>query len=424
MPKILLIDDDPHLRNILSKVLTSNEFEVFIAEDGASGLRQAKKNRPDLIILDIIMPGMDGFEVAQRLHNDPICSRIPIMILTAYATPYGRKTAVELGVDDFMTKPFGVEDVVSKVRSMTSAPDRAANQTTVPLKAMGQARIIAIHTQRGGLGCTSLAINLATAFKNIWQLPTLLLDGDFPSGQVALALDWPAALGWSDLMQASMANTVHRLLDDQRIAHEDGLHVLTAPRDPKDAERVNLRVVGHSLRLLEQRYDYVVADLAHDLRDNTFELLKSADRILHLVAPDAVSLQLARKTLARYAARGIQPEQIELVLVDTRPGKPPRLNQVELAVGRSISAYIPYTADMTGAINRGLPFVDACPDHKLTALLEDMAYLLSKPLHQNREPDTPSQSYLRAHVRLNPAGRRKAQKDPRAYLLKRVGIKM
>ena len=104
MPKVLLIDDDPQIRKILERVLSHNHYEVVVAEDGVTGLREARNQRPDLIILDIIMPGMDGFEVAQRLHSDPICSRIPILVLTAYATPYGRKTAVEIGVDDFVTQ--------------------------------------------------------------------------------------------------------------------------------------------------------------------------------------------------------------------------------------------------------------------------------------------------------------------------------
>jgi CheY-like chemotaxis protein len=118
MPKVLLIDDDPHLQDILTKVLVKNEFEVIIADDGSSGLQQAKQHQPDVIILDIIMPGMDGFEVAERLHRDRRCTHIPIMVLTAYAAAFARNSAEEAGVKDFVTKPFNVNDFVSRLKAM------------------------------------------------------------------------------------------------------------------------------------------------------------------------------------------------------------------------------------------------------------------------------------------------------------------
>ena len=120
MPKVLLIDDDPLLQDILTKVLAKNEFEVIIADDGNSGLQQAKQHRPDVIILDIIMPGMDGFEVAKRLNRDRTLADIPIMVLTAYGATFARNSAEEAGVDDFVTKPFSIDDFVTRLKAMTT----------------------------------------------------------------------------------------------------------------------------------------------------------------------------------------------------------------------------------------------------------------------------------------------------------------
>ena len=126
MPKILVIDDDPHLRKILSTVLARHNFEVVAEQDGASGLRQARLIRPALIILDIIMPGMDGFEVAKNLRNSPYCAHIPIMILTAFATPYARRQAAKLDIEAFVTKPFKVDELVNRVNRITAAVHSAA----------------------------------------------------------------------------------------------------------------------------------------------------------------------------------------------------------------------------------------------------------------------------------------------------------
>ncbi len=390
MPKVLLVDDDPQLGHILSRVLKKNGFDVIVAADGATGLRLAREERPDLIILDIMMPGMDGFEVAQRLHHDPVCASVPIMVLTAYATPYGRKTAIEIGIDDFVTKPFGIDDIVSKVRAMTRGPVVAPPETTISLKTAGQARLIGLHTLRGGLGCTSLAISLATALKNRWRGPTLLLDADFASGQLSLALNRRDSLGWPDLIQASSEGSLQPLLAQRRVAHENGLHVLATPRDPREAERIGPAAVKQSLGLLKEPYDYIVADLAHDLRENTLAIARGADKILHLLAADAVSVRLAKKALAAYRAREIRPEDVLLVLVDTRPGKPASIEDLEMVLGQSVSAYIPYAAPMTEAIDRGLAFVEAFPDHRLTRLIEELAFLVSKPDHRNGAQSEPA----------------------------------
>jgi CheY-like chemotaxis protein len=421
MSKVLLIDDDPHLRKILSRVLSKYNYEVVIAEDGMTGLRAARNERPDLIILDIIMPGMDGFEVAQRLHSDPICARIPIMVLTAYATPYGRKTAVEVGVDDFVTKPFGLDEIVAKVKAMTTTPFVSPNETTAPLKTQDLARIICFHTLRGGLGSTSLALNMAVALNNLWQWPTLLMDASFANGQVALALNWPESFTWTDLMQASLENTTHRLLEN-KLAPGEHVQALTASPDPRDARRISPRFVSHSLRLLEQPYEYIVADLAHDLGESTLELLRNADKILHLVSADRVSLQLAKHALETYAIRGIQPDDVLLVMVDTRPGRPAKVRNVEMALGQSLAAYIPFTPEMTEAANRSLALVDVFPDHLLTQLIEDLAFLLSKPSHRDVAQSMPTPVYKRVHARAAAVARNGAMKDLGRYFLKQAGV--
>jgi DNA-binding response OmpR family regulator len=127
MPKVLLIDDDRHLLSLLTTILVKHQFEVIAAEDGVSGLRQARDGQPDLIILDIIMPGVNGFEVAERLRADPACAHIPIMALTANAIHHWRKKAAELGVDDFVGKPFRIDDLVARARALTMLRGGATN---------------------------------------------------------------------------------------------------------------------------------------------------------------------------------------------------------------------------------------------------------------------------------------------------------
>lgn len=422
MLKVLLIDDEPQMCALLSKVLTNNGFEVIVENDGASGLREAKRFNPDLILLDIIMPGLDGFEVAQRLRKDPACAQIPIMVLTAHATPYARKTATDAGVDDFVTKPFDLENLVAKVKTMTTGTYSSPNNPTAPLKSRQHARLISVHSLSGGLGCTALAINLAFALNDMWHKPTLLLDGDFASGQIALALQLSTTVSWSHVLDASASNSIHRALEDETIAHESGLHVLSAPRDPGIADRFSPRLIGHTLQLLDAQYDYIIADLAHDLRGNTTELLKHSETILYLLSAESVSMQLTKKALDTIAATGVKPANVELILVDTRPNNPIKVSDFEQYIGYRISAYIPYAADMTGAINGGRPFIKVNPGHEISTLIEDLAYLLSKPAHKDPTKSKPISSYQKPRPQLSSAGQNGKRHGVSRSILKRVGI--
>lgn len=119
--KILLIDDDIDFVEATKIVLESKPYEVIVAYDGDDGLRKAREENPDLILLDIIMPVKDGFTAAEQLKKDPELSRIPVIMLTSFASrgqgtsiPRGRGFALE--AEDYVEKPVTPEELLSKVK--------------------------------------------------------------------------------------------------------------------------------------------------------------------------------------------------------------------------------------------------------------------------------------------------------------------
>ncbi len=113
--KILLIDDDRTLLHLLSQYLKESDFQVFEAPDGATGLRIAFNERPDLILLDVMLPGMDGWEVCARLRD---LSDVPIIMVTAKTTEADKLRGFHLGVDDYVTKPFSFAELVARVQAV------------------------------------------------------------------------------------------------------------------------------------------------------------------------------------------------------------------------------------------------------------------------------------------------------------------
>ena len=113
--RVLLVDDDPVILKFVGANLKARNFDVTTAEDGESALKAMEKTLPDLVILDIIMPGMDGVEVCRRIRE---WSRVPVIMLTAKNELNDKVTLLNLGADDYITKPFGIEELLARVRAV------------------------------------------------------------------------------------------------------------------------------------------------------------------------------------------------------------------------------------------------------------------------------------------------------------------
>jgi diguanylate cyclase (GGDEF)-like protein len=117
-PRILVIDDDPQTTQIVRTWFARDPYEILSAEDGENGLRLARSESPDLILLDLRMPGIDGFAVARQLKSDPKTQATPVIVLTACRDVDAKVEAFAAGTDDYVTKPFQFEEVDARIRSM------------------------------------------------------------------------------------------------------------------------------------------------------------------------------------------------------------------------------------------------------------------------------------------------------------------
>ena len=116
--RILIIDDETELVEMIKMRLEANDYEVIFAYDGQQGLEKAKHERPDLIILDLMLPKMDGYKVCAFLKKDTRYAKIPIIILTARAQESDEELGIELGADAYIIKPFQHEVVLAKIKEL------------------------------------------------------------------------------------------------------------------------------------------------------------------------------------------------------------------------------------------------------------------------------------------------------------------
>ncbi|MFM7546606.1 MAG: response regulator transcription factor [Synechococcales cyanobacterium] len=124
MPRILVIDDDPAISEIVATNLEMAGYDVSRADDGIKGQALALQLNPDLIMLDLMLPKVDGFTVCQRLRRDERTADIPVLMLTALAQPQNQVEGLNAGADDYLTKPFELEVMLARVRALLRRTDR------------------------------------------------------------------------------------------------------------------------------------------------------------------------------------------------------------------------------------------------------------------------------------------------------------
>ncbi|MDT8877926.1 response regulator [Halomonas saccharevitans] len=118
MAKVLVVDDEPNIVLSLEFLMQQAGFEVDTAEDGENALARIAEAAPDLLLLDISLPGISGFDVLERLRADPTHARLPIVMLTAHGREVEREKGLALGADDYVTKPFSTQALVDKVKTL------------------------------------------------------------------------------------------------------------------------------------------------------------------------------------------------------------------------------------------------------------------------------------------------------------------
>lgn len=128
MHKILVVDDETSIVTLLKFNLEQNGFEVVTANDGLEAIEQVKKESPDVMVLDLMLPKMDGMDVVKTLRLDKI--HVPVLMLTAKDDEFDKILGLEMGADDYMTKPFSPREVVARVRAILRRIDFEANQET------------------------------------------------------------------------------------------------------------------------------------------------------------------------------------------------------------------------------------------------------------------------------------------------------
>jgi pilus assembly protein CpaE len=398
--RVFLIDDEIVYSKMLKPVLKKAGHVLGYANSGETAFKNIASFNPDVIVLDIRLPDMSGFDIFSRLHNDEHFSNIPVIFVTSYNELESKLKAFELGAEDYLSKPFIPEELLARLEILARRREYLKlAETNVRVK-QNSSNVIAIHSLRGGVGCTSLAINLALAHFQLWQKPTLVIDSVLVSGQVALFLNTSPKSTWREFSDKGPDDIDYYMINNLVNLHKSGIRYIASPSLPVPFEKLN-DIYPMTIEELRGQYDMVVIDTPHDFTDISVMSLDAADRILLLIAPEIGSLRAAICALKTYDNLGYSPDKISIVLNSVNQLTTLKEKQIEKSLSHRIDFQLPFSASVVKAINSGEPFLVTDSTLPISSRIEDLAYTISRDELKIIPPASPTSTWKNVTKRIN-----------------------
>lgn len=367
MAHILVVDDDPDILRLMQFTLKNAQHTVTTAADGPTALAEIQAKPPDLIIADVMMPKMTGYQFTEKVRQIPGMGKLPILVYSARFQPIDQETALNAGATDYIPKTVSPKDIIGKVNELLESTENSVKPNT--------GKAIAFFSLRGGVGVSTLAVNVATVLALSKKMPIALADLHTLAGHAGLMLGIRAQKSLADLRRDPTP------LSDEQVdlfvaRHNTGVHLLASPLV------YNAEPPHHSLATVVQQlklqFPYSIFDLPSALTPDLEETLSLFDHIVLVCAPDLPALQSAAVSMKTLPSLGVLPEKIHPVfnMNMTPPGL--KKTSIEKTLRQPVYAEIPFEPQMVAAISGGKPLAISNPQAATTTAIAQLTAKLLK----------------------------------------------
>jgi pilus assembly protein CpaE len=350
MANILVIDDDRDILRLLEFALNRAGHDVTIASDGEQGLAELKAWKPDLIVADVMMPNMTGYDFCRQVRSTSGAADIPIIIFSARFQPVDKQTALQAGATDYLPKSISPDVLVKRIAELLPAAPIAVDN-----KAIG------FFSLRGGTGVTSLAVNSAIALAITQKAKTAVVDLAPLGGHAALLLGLKPTSSVGQILSENQKLTLEAI-SPHLIEHKSGIHLLASPLRFEDRLAAQSNNLDQLNTVLRSGYPFTIFDLpCSTLEPQAASFLPQLDKIAVVMSPDMPALQSTALALQSLARLGVTDDRILLVVNQVIPQNGLPVDTIQKAVKRPVAAKIPFEADMIKAVNAGKPLLMSSP---------------------------------------------------------------
>jgi DNA-binding response OmpR family regulator len=370
--RILVADDDAMLQRLISNTLKLEHYEIIVADNGQQALEMARTEKPDLVILDVMMPGLNGFDVCIALRKDPATTTLPVIMLSGLGQVQEKITGLKAGADEYLTKPIDPRELLTRIE-MLLARHQILRQSAVAKAG----RVYSVIGAKGGVGVTTLAVNLAAHVAESGK-DVILLEFRPDFGTVAVQLNLRPELSLAALRElepvAITEQVVTRLLKPAPF----NARVLCGPQKASDFGPFTAAHAGALLSRLTALADFVIVDLPPTSDVATEAIIKSSDRVVVVLEPEITCVAAAVQRLAQINGYSNTLET-RLVGVNRQGAMLLSVREMESRLNRTLDSMIPPATDVIGvAVQYGTPIVIMQPTHVFAEYIQEIAGLVQR----------------------------------------------
>lgn len=312
--KILIIDDDVDTLRLVGLMLQRQGYQIIAANNGEQGLAHADSDSPDLILLDVMMPQMDGYEVARRLRANPDTANIPILMFTAKTQLDDKVTGFEAGADDYLTKPTHPTELQAHVKALLSrsSKGRTVNPPSTPTEPA--AYFTGVLSPRGGLGVSTIALNLAVSLLKKTKGEVVLAEFRPGQGTIGIDLNLSSSGGLVDLLCSNPTDITRARIREELATHQCGLKFLPASFQPRDTSLMaNTAQFEALIGRLAFMGAFIVLDLGSGLPASVQKFVKHLQEIIVVTEPIPATLIHTRAMIEDLVDLGVDMRKISVV---------------------------------------------------------------------------------------------------------------
>ncbi len=340
--KILIVDDDLDTLKLVGVMLQRKGYRILAANSGAKALAMVKESPPDLILLDVMMPDMDGFEVTRRLRADPETASIPILMFTAKSQVDDKLTGFDAGADDYLTKPAHPAELLARVKKLLAHAPAVASSHSPASPPPPPGWTIGVVGAKGGVGVTTIALSLGLMLHQETKESVVIAELRPGQGTMGLELGHPALGGLASLLGKSAAHITPQVVQDALVSYLPNVRLLLASYDPAETPKENIATMEAIVRHLRHMGKFIVLDLGPTLQPVTHKILPLCDEILLVIENYPHAIKIAKNIIDYLLMHGIGQGRMSGVLNNrTRSDVQLSWTEVQTRLGIPIATVIP-----------------------------------------------------------------------------------
>jgi DNA-binding response OmpR family regulator len=365
--KILIVDDDVDTLRLVGLMLQRQGYQIIAASGGQQALFMVESEKPDLVILDVMMPDMDGYEVTRRLRSSPATAPIPIIMFTAKSQVDDKVNGFDVGADDYLTKPTQPRELFAHVKAVLARTSKAAVQPQPSTAEKG--RVVGVLTAKGGTGGSTMAINLGAALSSRFKKKVLVAELRPGEGSIGLDLGYSNQDSLTRLLSGDSEDLSPGGIENDLTSHSTGLRLLLSSYQPQDAWLNNKIAESEALvQQLAYLSEVLILDLGPGLPEKTEKILPLCDSLILVTEPLPSTVVRTRALLDRLGECGFSKGRIHITLVSRQRSEMHlSWSQVQEQLGHAVDVtFTPAPEQIYQAARASLPAVLHHPESLLS----------------------------------------------------------